>query len=107
MARVSRQRLEHLVDILAELQGRPTGRVWIQEDGKNKARIGHLKLDHNTMYGGWDLVEILTESGGEESLIGNTFAGRGRLKAHEMETWLIGALWALEFNAASREKWSK
>jgi len=98
MARVSRARLENLVKIVAEKQGRPLAPWAYTTESANRLRgqRGALQLDHNPIYGGWDLVEIANESGGENSLIGNTFGGRGRLNAHEMESFLLGMLAALQ-----------
>jgi hypothetical protein len=53
-------------------------------------------LGNAPCYGGWDLVEITNDTGGESSLIGNTFGGRGRISSHEMETFLLGMLAALD-----------
>lgn len=92
--RISRKRLESLVKIVSELQGRPL-RVWNQIDGKNVSSRGAIHLDHAPCYGGWDLVEICNDGGGESSLIGNTFGGRGRVSAHEIETFLLGMYTAL------------
>lgn len=96
MTRTTRKDLQRLVDRLTALQGRPNESWDKQPDGKYHANYGALHLDHNSIYGGWDLVEIVNESGGEHSLIGNTFAGRGRLNAHEMQSFLLGMLLGLE-----------
>lgn len=100
--KTSTKRLEQLRDILAKLQGRPPKAWEPRPDGKGSlAVVGALILDHNSIYGGWDLCEMVNESGGEHSLIGNTFAGRGRLKAHEMESFLLGAI----FGASGSTYW--
>lgn len=102
MARVSRQQLQRLVDRIITLQNRPAKSYVRTAEGKNVAQVGHIHLDHAAVYGGWDLVEVLTTSGGQESMIGNTFGGRGRVNAHEMETFLLGMLHALEIKPANQ-----
>jgi hypothetical protein len=99
--RVTRTRLQHLLDEVVKATARPA-EPWRRVGGKNVANVGALHLDYNECYGGWDCVEIQNTSGGEDSLIGNTFAGRGRLKAHEMETFLIGVLWGLKQDVGAR-----
>ena len=89
-ARTTRKDLERLLDQVVTAMGRPKEH-WRKREGGYAAVIGSMHLDHAGVYGGWDLCEIM-EGGGEDSLIGNTFAGRGRLRAHEMETFLLGML---------------
>jgi hypothetical protein len=102
--RTTRKDLERLRERVAKLQGRPM-ESWTKQTPTTetpfqlKANIGAIHLDHNATYGGWDLCEIVNEHGGEHSLIGNTFAGRGRLNAHEMESFLLGMLAVLEEQA--------
>ena len=95
--RVSRKRLESLVSRVVALEGRPV-EWWTGKDSRRGSNPGALRLDHAPIYGGWDLVECVNDKGGEDSLIGNTFAGRGRLSAHEMETFLLGMLRVLEYH---------
>jgi hypothetical protein len=93
--RVTEKRLQQLVYRVVELQGRPvTGSSGHGET--QKANVGSIHLDHASCYGGWDLVEITSDRGSEESLVGNTFGGRGRLSSHEMETFLLGMLAVLD-----------
>ncbi len=93
--RVSRKRLEFLVEQVVKLQGRPAV-TWTRAEGKNIASVGAIHLDYAAVYGGWDLVELQNEAGGQDSLVGNTFGGRGRLKSHEMESFLLGMLKGIE-----------
>ncbi len=98
--RVSRKRLKTLKNRVASLQDRPHD-VWVrQANGKLKANVGALHLDYVSMYGGWDLVEITNKHGGENSL----FTGHRRLKAYEMETFLLGMLSVLEHQPAHVQK---
>ena len=90
--RVSRERLFRLAAKISDLQGRPVD-MWARA---GNMAIGHLKLDHNSAYGGWDLVEITSKTGGESSLVDNNLGGRGRLTAFEMESFLLGMICALE-----------
>lgn len=98
MTRTTRKDLERLVARVTRLQQRPEAAYVKGEDGKYHCQVGALQLDHNSCYGGWDLVEMVNGSGGQQSLIGNTFAGRGRLSAHEMESFLLGMLSALNYH---------
>ena len=94
--KTSRKHLDALVADIAKLQGRPA-ECWVRNaDGTLKSNQGALHLNYASCYGGFDLVEICNTAGGESSLIGNTFCGRGRLKAHEMETFLLGMIAAIE-----------
>ena len=97
--RTSRKRLDALVAQIATLQGRPKECWAVVSPRGNKSNPGALHLDHAPCYGGFDLVEICNDKGGESSLIGNTFGGRGRLSAKEMETFLLGMLTALQGSA--------
>jgi hypothetical protein len=92
----TRKQLDRLVTLVSSLQKRPV-KVWEKrQDGTLYSNIKALHLDYAACYGGYDLVEIVNERGGERSLVGNTFCGRGRLKAKEMETFLLGMIAVLE-----------
>ncbi len=93
--RVTKKRLENLAVAVAAKLERPNVN-WIRKGKRNIGQVGSLYLDNNPHYGGWDLLEIQNVSGGVTSLIGNTFGGRGRLKAKEMESFLLGMLTALD-----------
>lgn len=54
--------------------------------------VGALELNHQKEYGGYDLVEIANDKGGERSLLGNSFPGGQRLTAREMANFLAGML---------------
>lgn len=102
--RVKTSDLQRLVDEISRKQGRPLKPWTPRADGKGSvANVGALYLDCNGIYGGWDLCEILNPGGGTHSLIGNTFAGRGRLPGHEMESFLMGMLAGLETPAAQEQ----
>jgi hypothetical protein len=92
---ITKKDLQRKVDFIVNKLGLPK-EGWTQDIDGNKANVGHIALDHNAIYGGWDLNQIMNESGGINSWIGNDFAGRGRLKAHEMETFLLGVVKGLE-----------
>ena len=96
MERIRKTRLERLAAQVNKELGRPE-RFWDYSDGRNIAHVGHISTNNAPIYGGWDLVEVTSESGGERSIIGNNGPGdRGRLKAHEMESFLLGMLAAIE-----------
>ena len=92
--RIKRKSLEMLVARVTELTGRPTESHTGQAPNCT-VNEGALTLDHNANYGGYDLTET-TARGGSASLIGNSFAGAGRMKPKEMHAFLAGILWALE-----------
>jgi hypothetical protein len=96
MKRITRKDLNQLMAIVAERLHRPAQAYRREHDGKLTANVGALLLTHAGVYGGWDLVEIDNDGGGQHSLIGNTFGGRGRLKAHEMESFMLGMLAGLD-----------
>ncbi len=93
--RTSKQDLQKLVDAISEKQGRPSAELRGDMKTGVRSNPGALRLDHNAYYGGWDLLEYTNDRVCDASLIGNTFAGRGRLKAHEMESFLLGMLAAI------------
>jgi hypothetical protein len=92
--RITRETLEKMVARITELTGRPTEQ-YTGVAPNCKPNVGALTLDHNANYGGYDLTE-LKERGGSASLIGNSFAGNGRMSPKEMHAFLSGILYALE-----------
>lgn len=57
---------------------------------------GSLYLDYVSYYGGYDLREVINNSGGARSLSDNNFGGRGRMKGREMEAFLLGMIAGIE-----------
>ncbi len=52
------------------------------------AQIGSVALDHNSVYGGYQVIMIVNDGGAEKTLNG------GRMKAVEMLAWFEGCAWA-------------
>lgn len=93
--RVTWNRLEVLLGSVVTALGLPV-KVLEVINGQIYWNVGALRLDFNENYGGWDLEQVIGDHGVVESLVGNCFAGTGRLKAREMELFLLGMLAALE-----------
>lgn len=87
--------LQNLVDAISVKQGRPSAELTGDTQTGVTSNPGALFLNYNAVYGGWDLLEYTNDRVCDSSLIGNTFAGRGRLKTREMETFLLGMLAAI------------
>lgn len=85
MERTSRKQLDSLVYQLNVRLNRPLTRFKTNQPG-SRMNIGHFMLDHNPSYGGYQLVEIDNESGGERT----HFSGR-RFSAQEM-WWMLYAI---------------
>lgn len=81
--RITRGRLLHEVDMLNDKTGRPT-----EYTISGETQVGHLHLDYNSTYGGYELREI-TSPGGSVSIL------YSRCKANEMLAYLSGAVNAL------------
>lgn len=62
------------------------------DGGRPKAQVGALFLDHNTIYGGWVVCEMVNESGGLSCLFGHT-----RRSAFDMHSTLGFAMDAIRF----------
>ena len=86
MYRTTRKILETLLGYFAQDRGLPCGHWAKGDDGKYHATIGGVALDHNGVYGGYEIQQIMNEAGGIRVLSG------GRKSAREMEAWLRGAL---------------
>lgn len=93
----TKQRLEKMVVAIATAQGRPL----IARTGDAPRcvhNVGALELNHMPQYGGYDLIEISNATGGERSLLGNSFPGGRRLNGREMGAFLSGMLAAAKFH---------
>ena len=90
MERTTKAQLKSMVDGLNKALNRPQFAWTISPLGAevqvNKSNPGHLMLDHNSIYGGYQLVEIDNESGGQRL----HFSGR-RFSAQEM-WWMLYAV---------------
>ena len=64
MEKVRREVLENQLKRIAPMLGKTTGNPWTRTaEGKNVSRVGTLNLDHNAVYGGYNVEEIVNESG--------------------------------------------
>lgn len=61
---------------------------WYQQAGENKAVIGHVSLEHNSVYG-WNINCIVNDAGSERRLLESC-------TARELDAWLTGALFVLQ-----------
>jgi len=83
---------EKSVERLANKLGRKSGTCWIRtKSGKNKAIIGCLRADYNSVYGGAILTEIINEGGAVDHPL-----GEGRLKPYEFTKMINGVERGLE-----------
>lgn len=64
---------------------------WYQQAGETKAVIGHVALEHTSVYGStiWNINQITNEGGGERQILESC-------TARELASWLTGALFVLQ-----------
>lgn len=93
MKRITRKRLVNRVAIISRLQHRPEDPLWRKIDGVNVATVGMLRLDYNSVYGGYHLEEVCSEGGGVRVLNGP------RMTTREFDSFLSGMIVALEHEA--------
>lgn len=86
MERTTKAQLTAMVLQLNQKLNRPLVAWSKGTTGRLKSNPGHLMLDHNSCYGGYQLVEIDNESGGERT----HFSGH-RFSAGEM-WWMLYAV---------------
>lgn len=93
--RITRKFINARFDRVAEALGWNTGDRWTTNGNGtvSGAVIGHVSLDYNATYGGFDITQIVNTAGGEKSLIGNEPFGN-RLSGRELVAWLDGAMFA-------------
>jgi hypothetical protein len=62
----SRKIIEQNFKQLAKMLGKETGQIWTYDKIKkqNKAKVGAWSLDYNSIYGGYNINEIMSEGGG-------------------------------------------
>ena len=97
MEKIRREVMENQVKRIAALLGKPSGNPWTREGDRNRARVGTLCIDHNSVYGGYNVEEIANESGG----VRHPFGDR-RLKAPAFWAMLNGIERALEMTKGGR-----
>ena len=91
MEKIRREVLENQLKRIAALLGKPSGNPWQRVGDKNVSTIGTLSIDHNSVYGGYNVEEIVNEHGA----IRHPF-GDGRLKGPAFWAMLNGIERALE-----------
>ena len=81
---ITKKMLQAKVDRLNKKLGRPNEPYSRDENGQVMGNVGHIKLDHNSFYGGYILYEM-TEGTGEKN-----FGISRRISAKEMDIYLDG-----------------
>jgi hypothetical protein len=76
MERYTRKNAEAAFERLAQKLGKPTAKstgkaTWRRVGDRNVATVGQWALDHNSIYGGFVVVEIVNEGGGEAHPLGD------------------------------------
>lgn len=75
MERYTRKNAEAAFERLALKLGKSTARtggpIWRRVGDRNVARVGAWALDHNSIYGGFVVIEIVNEGGGERHPMGD------------------------------------
>lgn len=61
---------ERLAGKLGKSTAKSGGPIWTRQGDRNVARVGAWALDHNSIYGGFVIVEIVNEGGGESHPLG-------------------------------------
>jgi hypothetical protein len=69
--RYTKKNAEQCAERLATTLGKKFGKCWIRVDGKNVAQIGCWQYDHNSIYGGGVIEEIMNEGGGIDQPFGS------------------------------------
>lgn len=89
--RISREHIQARMERIAAKLGKPTGTAWVRDGNKNRAIIGNWSLDYNPVYGGYEVQEIVNESGAVKLPLGN-----GRKMSSEFNDALQMVEFALE-----------
>lgn len=61
---------ERLAAALGKSTAKTGGPIWARIGDRNVARVGAWLLDHNSIYGGFVVAEIVNEGGGESHPLG-------------------------------------
>ena len=86
--RINMKNLESLLDTINLRAGFPSGtKLWTREGKSNKATVGMYSIDG--AYGGWKLVKIDSESGGERTISNSGYTTKKQLYS-EMRAFLSG-----------------
>lgn len=94
MTRYSKKLIQSQVNQLNKLLGRPT-EYHTKINGEWVTNVRHLFLDHNSIYGGYQLQEVSNAFGAmDDRALGLSFGHR--LKAAEMSMFLAGVIAGLE-----------
>ena len=97
MEKIRREVLENQVKRIAVLLGKTSGNPWARVGEKNVSRVGTLCIDHNSIYGGYNVEEICNEHGA----VRHPF-GERRLKAPAFWAMLNGIERALEMQKGDK-----
>jgi hypothetical protein len=72
---------------VAELYGwNYLGSAWQRIGNDNVATVGHVSLEHNSVYG-WKVVQIMNDGGGERVICGSYTRA-------ELDAWFDGMIYA-------------
>jgi hypothetical protein len=75
MDRYTTKNAESAFERLAAKLGKSTattgGPIWTRQGDRNVARVGAWLLDHNSIYGGFVIAEIVNDGGGESHPLGD------------------------------------
>ena len=71
MDRYTKKDAEKFAGQLAKVLNKKMGQCWKTVDGKNVAEIGCWEYDHNSVYGGGTIHEIMNEGGGVDEPFGS------------------------------------
>lgn len=87
--RITKKMLNQLIERLNDNLDRPADAYTKDASGQWTANAGHLQLDHNPIYGGYQLQEIVNSSGGVDDRVFGLDWGH-RLTNKEMYYFLKG-----------------
>lgn len=65
-----------------------TGVRWHHVNGRTTCVVGHVALEHNSVYG-WNINQTVNDAGGERRLLESC-------TARELDAWITGALFVLQ-----------
>lgn len=71
MDRYTKKDSQRCAESLAKTLNKKFGNCWKSKDGKNTSEVGCWELDHNPIYGGSVIHEIMNESGGVDEPFGS------------------------------------
>lgn len=91
--RITRADLERLVIVLTNATGRPRHEWKRNAEGRSVATVGAFVLDYAACYGGYHLVEIISDNGGEDPV------NRERMNARHLSIFIRGMIEAAELIA--------